>query len=245
MHHRPVGRPLLLEDAQHVVVGVTVVDLQGLAGPLGEVDVPAERILLHPNALRPGAVVVEPRLADRPAPAGAPPAPRSPRRPPSRSPVAASLGASLGCRATPPSIAGCWSTISTVNRAPGRSHPIWTSAVDPDRLAPRRGPPRRRGRPRRRARCRGGCGCRRPGWAAGRARRAPARDRCGRPCPCPAQASSGPLVSSARRLGRQLCSSRASSSSTTDSSSLVKIGVGLTTVAPTTTGTDSQRGVRE
>ena len=42
-----LGRPLLLEDAQHVGVGVAVVDLQGLAEPLGEVDVPAEAVLLH------------------------------------------------------------------------------------------------------------------------------------------------------------------------------------------------------
>ena len=34
-------------------------------------------------------------------------------------------------------------------------------------------------------------------------------------------------------------------SSTTDGSSLVKIGVGFSTAAPTVTGRDSQRGVRE
>ena len=38
-------------------------------------------------------------------------------------------------------------------------------------------------------------------------------------------------------------SSRASSSSTTDGSSLVKTGVGLSTFAPTTTGLLSQGGV--
>ena len=46
MQHRVLGRALLVEDAQHVVVGVTVVDLQGLAEALGEVDVPAEAVLL-------------------------------------------------------------------------------------------------------------------------------------------------------------------------------------------------------
>ena len=39
--------------------------------------------------------------------------------------------------------------------------------------------------------------------------------------------------------------SRSRSSSTTDGSSLVKIGVGFSTVAPTVTGRDSQRGVSE
>ena len=38
---------------------------------------------------------------------------------------------------------------------------------------------------------------------------------------------------------------RERSSSTTEGSSLVKIGVGFSTVAPTVTGRDSQRGVRE
>ena len=39
--------------------------------------------------------------------------------------------------------------------------------------------------------------------------------------------------------------SRASSSSTTDSSSFTKTGMGLLTVAPTTTGRDAQLGVAE
>ena len=39
--------------------------------------------------------------------------------------------------------------------------------------------------------------------------------------------------------------SRARSSSTTDGSSLVNTGVGLSTFAPTATGADSQRGVPE
>ena len=61
---RVLGRALLLEDPQHVVVGVAVVDLQRLAETLGEVDVPAEAVLLDGDPLGTGAEVVEPGLAD-------------------------------------------------------------------------------------------------------------------------------------------------------------------------------------
>ena len=61
---RALGRALLVEDAQHVGVGVAVVDLQGLAEPLGEVDVPAEAVLLDGHALGAGAEVVEAGLTD-------------------------------------------------------------------------------------------------------------------------------------------------------------------------------------
>ena len=58
-----VGRALLVQDAQDVVVRVPVVDHQRLAQALGEVDVPAERALLGvPGAVVP--VVVETGLAD-------------------------------------------------------------------------------------------------------------------------------------------------------------------------------------
>ena len=66
MQHRVLRRTLLVEDAQHVVVGVPVVDLQGLAETLREVDVPPEAVLLDRPPFRAGAVVVEARLADHP-----------------------------------------------------------------------------------------------------------------------------------------------------------------------------------
>ncbi len=57
-------RALVGKDAQHVAVRLTVVDDQRLARLLGEADVRAEPLLLH-AALRPVAVIVEARLADR------------------------------------------------------------------------------------------------------------------------------------------------------------------------------------
>src|SRR6478752_8622700 len=59
-----LGRSLLLEDAQHVRVGIAVVDLEGLAEALGEVDVPAEPVLLDGDALGAGAEVIEAGLTD-------------------------------------------------------------------------------------------------------------------------------------------------------------------------------------
>ena len=58
-----LGCALLAQDAQHVVVGVAVVDHQRLADPLGQVDVPAEVHLLV-DRLGAVPVVVEARLAD-------------------------------------------------------------------------------------------------------------------------------------------------------------------------------------
>ena len=65
VHHPPLGRALLVEHPQHVVVGVAVVDHQGLVEPLGQVDVPAERLLLHGPPLLAGAEGVEPGLPHR------------------------------------------------------------------------------------------------------------------------------------------------------------------------------------
>ncbi len=139
------GAPSSAEHAQHVVVGVAVVDLQHLAEPLGEVDVPAERPVLggapgdvvgvHP-------VVVEPGLADHPDPrvtgqlldlgegggqprvAAARPAiaaglvrvQRDPAEQPSGSPAARARSRRS-------------SSIATVQRAASRSHPICTMRV--------------------------------------------------------------------------------------------------------------------
>ncbi len=64
VQHRVLGRALLLEDPQHVVVGVAVVDLQREPEPLGEVDVPAEGLLLRRHPFRAGPEVVEPGLPD-------------------------------------------------------------------------------------------------------------------------------------------------------------------------------------
>jgi hypothetical protein len=63
-----LGRPLLRQDAEDVLVGIAVVDLQGLARALGQVDVPTEGILLCLNAFRSRAKVVQPRLANDPDP---------------------------------------------------------------------------------------------------------------------------------------------------------------------------------
>ena len=171
-----VGRALLLEDAQHVVVGVAVVDLQRLAGALGQVDVPAERILLHPNALGPGAVVVEPGLADHPHPRvrGQLLDLRVGRV---EAPGLGQPGRLVGVQGHPAEHRGVRSTISTVNRAPGQVAADLDQPVHPDRPGRGDGGGHVGGRPRRRGRCRGGCGCRRPRSAAGRGRRAPARDR--------------------------------------------------------------------
>ena len=96
------GAPSLVDDLEHVVVGVAVVDDQGLVEPLGQVDVPPEGLDLRGPPLGPGAVVVEPGLPHRAhLVVGAAPAARSPPARRRASPVAASLGASLGCSATP------------------------------------------------------------------------------------------------------------------------------------------------
>ena len=46
-------------------------------------------------------------------------------------PSAARRGASLGCSATPATTCGCASAVSTAQRAPSRSQPIWTTRVTP------------------------------------------------------------------------------------------------------------------
>ena len=102
MHHPALRGALLVEHPQHLVVGVAVVDDQGLVEPLGQVDVPAERLHLRRPAVLAGAEVVEPGLPDRAHARRAAPASRSiSASAASRVPAAACRGASLGCRATP------------------------------------------------------------------------------------------------------------------------------------------------
>ncbi len=72
MQDHPVRRALLVQDGQDVGVGVAVVDDQGLAAALGDLDVSAERGLLRGPAALVGAEVVQPGLAQRghPGPRG-------------------------------------------------------------------------------------------------------------------------------------------------------------------------------
>ena len=60
-----LGRALLVDDGEHLLVGVSVVDHQGLVEPLGEVDVAPERRDLRRAPLLAGAEVVEPGLPHR------------------------------------------------------------------------------------------------------------------------------------------------------------------------------------
>ena len=144
MQHRALGRPLLGEHAQHVVVAVAVVDLQGPVEPLGEVDVPAERVLLRGHALRPGAVVVEPGL------------PHDPHPRVRREPLDLGVGRVETAR-SPPAPAPRWGA-ARPRRAPrrtarpprrrsgrrARSHPTCTTRSTPTEAASRQH--RRRGR---------------------------------------------------------------------------------------------------
>ena len=191
------GAPSSTQDAQHVLVGVAVVDLQRLAGALGQVDVPAERLLLRRAALGPGAEVVEPGLADHPDPGvRREPLDLGVRRGRARR-ASASRGASLGCSATPPPSSGrvlVDDTRPSSGRSAGRSRSA-PSRSTPDRARLRRSRPSRSGAgPSSRARrCRGGCGCRRPRSAAAPARvaaaAAPPRGR----APVPGARSAGRL----------------------------------------------------
>ena len=144
---------------------------------LGQLDVPAERLLLHgaaaPSPVRKKSRPVSPiartrgsarervdlgervverarRLARRAAAPRSGAARRRPRR-------------RRASRAT-----------STDQRAPGRSQPICTIRVDADRRGRGRAPRRRPSQLVAVARCRGGSGCRRPGPQRLRARRAAA-----------------------------------------------------------------------
>ena len=135
VHDPPLGRALLVDDAQHVVVGVAVVDDQGLVQPLGEVDVAPERLLLHGPPLLGRCGSGPGPSPPRPAPvvrSGQPLDLRHRRR---RGP--STRGASLGCSATPATTRGCRAAASTAQRAPGRSQPICTMRGDVRRPARR------------------------------------------------------------------------------------------------------------
>ena len=179
MHHPALGRALLVEDPQHVVVGVAVVDDQRLVEPLGDVDVAAEALLLRRPPLRRRcgrcrARSRRPRAPCRgPAPAARSPPERlverrrlgQPRRLVGVQRDAGDERVVLGCGLRPPSA-----------RRAGRSRSARSGARRPRQ--PRRSRPRWRSS--RRRRCRGGSGCRRPGAAAARGP-VGARGRGGRP----------------------------------------------------------------
>lgn len=65
VHDDPVRCALFIQDGQHVGVGVAVVDHQGLAAALGDLDVGPEGRLLGGPAGLVGAVVVQAGLAER------------------------------------------------------------------------------------------------------------------------------------------------------------------------------------
>ena len=177
MHHPALGRALRVDDAQHVVVGVAVVDDERLVEALGQVDVTPEALLLRRPAVLAGAEGVEPGLADGPHLVVGLRELLDLGERLVEAPASASRGASFGCSATPATRASCAAAASTAQRAPGRSQPICTIRGTPTAAAAARRPPCRASR---RRRCRGGSGCRRRGAAAVRGR-AVARGRAGRP----------------------------------------------------------------
>ena len=59
-------RPFLGQDPQDVLVRVAVVDLQCLAGALGQIDVPAKRVLLGRSAFGASPEIVQSCLANHP-----------------------------------------------------------------------------------------------------------------------------------------------------------------------------------
>ena len=165
------GAPSSSSTREHLVVGVAVVDDQRLVEPLGQVDVPAERLVLRGPALRRRCGSGRARSRRPRAPCRAPAASRSISASASSSrPSAASRGASLGCSATPATSASC--ARRRLDRPP-RAGQVAADLHDPRVRRPRRraasasstGSAGRR----RRRRCRGGSGCRRPGAAAARA----------------------------------------------------------------------------
>ena len=135
MEDDALGRAGVVEHAQHVVVGVAVVDDQRLAVPLGHLDVRPEGRLLH-VAARParcgsGRARSPPRRVRRCRPPGrrSRPGPRRARRP--RRAAAPRWGAAR--RPRRPRRAAC--AVSTAQRAPGRSQPICTMRGTPTAAA--------------------------------------------------------------------------------------------------------------
>ena len=170
---RALGRALLGEHPQHVVVRVAVVDLQRLAGAAwpgrcaGGTTPPA-----RPRPSGAGAEVVEAGLADDADPRVAGQRARS-RRAPRR--AVAALGQPrrlVRVQRHAADAARRWLVEQRDRPARARrSQPICTIRVTPTgRRRQRRSPSSTGSAPRRRGgRCRGGCGCRRPGAAAARA----------------------------------------------------------------------------
>ena len=160
------GAPSLVDDLEHLVVGVAVVDHQRLVEPLGEVDVPPERLDLRGPARPRRCGSGRGRSPPPPGPCRAPaPAPRSRPAPRRGCRPAASRGRLVGVQRDP----GDQGVVGRrrLDRPPG-ARQVAADLHDPgDADAPRRPRARRRRRAsRRRRRCRGGSGCRRPGAAA-------------------------------------------------------------------------------
>ena len=237
VQHRAFGRALLAQDAQHVLVGVAVVDLQGLAGALGQVDVPAERVLLCRNAVRArcGSSRARSRRSTRTRGCAASrsiSATRLVQHRRARPAAAPRSGAAPHRRAAP----RCSSTTRTVKRALVEVAADLHDPVDPHRGGVTRSPPTGRARARRRRAMSRWVWLSTTGIGSGSG----AGGRLVIPA-APAGCAVGhrhPAVS-----GAASPASRASSSSTTEGSSLAKIGEGLATGVPALTGRDSHVGV--
>ena len=182
MHHPPLGGTLVVDHAQHVGVRVAVVDDQRLAEPLGQVDVPPER--LRPAPPGPSSPV---RKWSSPV---SPTARTSRARRASRS-ISAQRVVELAGRREPRRLVGVQrhpgddavELVGRLDRPAGasRSQPICTMRGTPTAAAARQrvlGASRLAVR-----RSRGGSGCRRPGAAAARARAGGRRSRAAPPSP--------------------------------------------------------------
>ena len=225
VHHRALRAPSSASTAQHVVVAVAVVDLQRAVEPLGEVDVPAERLLLAGTALRRRCGSSRARSPRRRAPAAARRAARSRRRPRrdhrSAPAPAPRSGAARRRRAPRGAVGDADGEAGRREVAADLHDPVdadgrglrehRSEVVDRDLVAVT------------------------ADVEVGVVVDDGDRQRVGR--------HRGPAPARLRRHRAQAPAARASSSSTTDSSSLVKTGAGLLIGVPTTTGRDSQRGV--
>ena len=123
------GGPSLSQHPEHVVVRVAVVDDQRLVQALGQVDVPAEAVLLRGPTLGVRCGSGRARSPPPPGPARGSRAPRS--RPSAARAHRARPGAAprWGAARPRPPPTRCAVAASTAQRAPGRSQPIWTMRV--------------------------------------------------------------------------------------------------------------------
>ena len=120
MHHPALRRALLVEDREHLVVGVPVVDDQGLVEPFRQVDVPAERLHLGRPPVLAGPEVVQSGLPTARTLSCARASASISASASSSVPASACRGASLGCSATPATRASYDAAACTAQRAPGQ-----------------------------------------------------------------------------------------------------------------------------